>query len=107
MRTKNKSLENYHLHSGRLLEREMEAIGISVEELSEKINVPVEILTEIIRCEKPVTEEIANAFERVYDTPANVFINVQKNYDKFMAEIAEREKKTSKPAERRKAMTTV
>jgi addiction module HigA family antidote len=90
-----KPITNQHaLHPGRLLEREMEYLKISVKKLAMQMDIPVESLNEVIQQKKRMTIEMANSIEKILDIPASYFTNCQKDYDRIMS--AEKKKQHAK-----------
>ena len=68
-------------HPGRVLKAELEARGVSANQLALKIRVPANRITSILRGERAVTAETALRLGRFLGTGAAFWMNLQTAYD--------------------------
>ena len=68
-------------HPGRVLKAELEARGVSANQLALKIRVPANRITSILRGERAVTAETGLRLGRFLGTGAAFWMNLQTAYD--------------------------
>lgn len=74
------------LHPGRiLLERAMEPIGISRNQLARDIDVPVGRISDITNGKRGITADTALRFGRYFDTGPELWLRLQAEYDLHVA----------------------
>ncbi len=71
-------------HVGELINDELVASGLSVEQLSEKANIELMALNEIISGERQLSTEMALQIESVMGIPASLLLNIQIQYNSFL-----------------------
>ena len=75
------------VHPGEILREELEELGLSADALAEKLDVAANRVTEILRERRGVTADTALRLARYFGTTPRVWINLQKEYDRRIAEI--------------------
>ena len=70
-------------HVGELINDELVASGLSVEQLSEKANIELMALNEIISGKRQLSTEMALQIESVMGIPASLLLNIQIQYNSF------------------------
>lgn len=73
-------------HVGELINDELVASGLSVEQLSEKANIELIALNETISGKRQLSTEMALQIESVMGIPASLLLNIQIQYNSFSAE---------------------
>ena len=77
---------NEPLHPGRiLLERAMEPLGISRNQLARDIDVPVGRISDITNGKRGITADTALRFGRYFDTGPELWLRLQAEYDPHVA----------------------
>jgi addiction module HigA family antidote len=69
------------IHPGKHLAEELEALGISANQLAKDLGVPTNRLTEIIRGNRGISGDTALRLGRWFGTGPDVWMNLQKNYE--------------------------
>lgn len=70
-------------HVGELINDELVASGLSVEQLSEKANIELIALNETISGKRQLSTEMALRIESVMGIPASLLLNIQIQYNSF------------------------
>lgn len=70
-------------HVGELINDELVASGLSVEQLSEKANIELIALNETISGKRQLSTEMALQIESVMGIPASLLLNIQIQYNSF------------------------
>ena len=71
-------------HVGELINDELVASGLSVEQLSEKANIELTALNETISGKRQLSTEMALQIESVMGIPALLLLNIQIQYNSFL-----------------------
>lgn len=71
-------------HVGKLINDELVASGLSVEQLSEKANIELIALNETISGKRQLSTEMALQIESVMGIPASLLLNIQIQYNSFL-----------------------
>jgi antitoxin HigA-1 len=74
------------IHPGEHLADELNAIGMSANELARQIAVPTNRLTQIIAGKRGITGDTALRLGRWFGTGPEIWMNLQKNYELRVAE---------------------
>ena len=69
------------IHPGKFLAEELEALGISANQLAKVLGVPTNRLTEIIRGRRGISGDTALRLGRWFGTGPDIWMNLQKNYE--------------------------
>lgn len=72
-------------HPGELISDELEARGITQAKLAEQIGVKPSLLSQIIHAKRGVNTEMALLLEAALGIPANMWLNLQSEYNMYMA----------------------
>ena len=75
------------IHPGEHLADELNALGMSANELAKELGVPTNRLTQIIRGKSGITGDMALRLGRWFGTGPDIWINLQKNYKQRLAAI--------------------
>ena len=91
------------IHPGEHLADELEALGMSANELAKALGVPTNRITEIIRGKRGISGDTALRLGRWFGTGPDIWMNLQKNYELRLAAqaIGEALEKIPQPHERR------
>jgi addiction module HigA family antidote len=73
------------IHPGEHLADELEALGMSANELAKKLGVPTNRITEIIRGKRGISGDTALRLGRWFGTGPDIWMNLQKNYELRLA----------------------
>jgi addiction module HigA family antidote len=73
------------IHPGEHLADELDALGMSANQLAKKIHVPTNRLTQIIRGRRGITGDTALRLGRWFGTGPDIWMNLQKNYELKLA----------------------
>lgn len=71
-------------HPGYILVNELEARGISPEELAQSLSISRSYVAEILNGERDVTEDVARKLENVLGISYEMWLNVQNRYDEVI-----------------------
>lgn len=87
------------IHPGKFLEDELEALGITANEMAKALNVPANRIYQIIAGKRALTADTALRLARWLGTSAELWLNLQKMYELRLAEQQEGEtiKQSVKP----------
>ena len=72
-------------HPGELIRDELESRGISQAKLARQIEVSTSLLNEVINAKRAVNTELALMLEAALGIPAHVWLNLQSDYNMYMA----------------------
>ena len=75
------------IHPGIYLKDELEALNISVKELSNKTKIDEEILLNIIDEKLSLTYDVASKLSIFFDNSIEYWLNAQKAYDSYIDEL--------------------
>ena len=83
------------IHPGEHLADELQALGMSANELAKELGVPTNRLTQIIAGKRGISGDTALRLGRCFGTGPDIWMNLQKNYELRLAarEIGEALKK--------------
>ena len=73
------------IHPGEHLADELNALGMSANELAKELGVPTNRLTQIMQGKRGITGDTALRLGRWFGTGPDIWINLQKNYELRMA----------------------
>ena len=76
---------------GENLAEEMEARGMSLEELASLLGMSEQFVADIIRGEQPITAEIASGLEKAISVRAGFWTGLEANYRETLARIRNRQ----------------
>ncbi len=76
---------------GELLQEELDAIGMTQQELARRTDRPAQVINEIIRAKKRITHETALELEKVLGIPAHVWVNLEADYQLTEARLRDEE----------------
>jgi antitoxin HigA-1 len=69
------------VHPGKHLAEELEALGMSANQLAKDLGVPTNRLTEIIRGKRGISGDTALRLGRWFGTGPDIWMNLQKDYE--------------------------
>jgi addiction module HigA family antidote len=72
-------------HPGETLAEKLEELGMGPKEFSIRTGKPEKTVIAILKGKSSITPEMAVQFEHVLKIPAHFWLNMQRNYDEFMA----------------------
>ncbi len=84
-----RSWSNLAIPPGELLQEELDAIGMTQQELASRIRRPPQVVNEIIRGKKAITHETALQLEMVLGVPAHIWVNLESSYRMALAKTQE------------------
>jgi len=93
--TKDRAWPDFPMPPGALLQEELEAIGMTQQELATRTGRPAQVINEIIRGKKQITQDTALEFEKVLGIPAHIWVNLEADYQLTSARIRERDELSS------------
>jgi antitoxin HigA-1 len=73
------------IHPGEHLADELQALGMSANELAKALGVPTNRITEIIRGKRGISGDTALRLGRWFGTGPDIWMNLQKNYELRLA----------------------
>ena len=73
------------IHPGEHLADELEALGMSANQLAKELGVPTNRLTQIIKGKRGITGDTALRLGRWFGTGPDIWMNLQKNYELRLA----------------------
>ena len=73
------------IHPGEHLADELQALGMSANELAKELRVPTNRITEIIRGKRGISGDTALRLGRWFGTGPDIWMNLQKNYELRLA----------------------
>lgn len=74
------------IHPGEHLADELQALGMSANELAKELGVPTNRLTQIIAGKRGISGDTALRLGRWFGTGPDIWMNLQKNYELKLAE---------------------
>ena len=81
-----KIMQRKPTHPGQILKEDyLEPLGVSITELSKVLGISRKTLSKIINERGSVTPEMALKLSRAFDTSPEFWINLQRNYDLWVA----------------------
>ena len=90
--TRNRAWPDIAIPPGELLGEELEARGMSQQELADRMGRPPQMINEVIRGKKAITQETAVELELVLSIPASFWAASENSYRLALAQLAERER---------------
>ncbi len=78
-------------HPGETLAEKLNELQMGVKEFAVRTNKPEKTIITILKGKSSITPEMAVKFENVLNIPAHFWLNLQRNYDEFVARQKERE----------------
>lgn len=85
----NQSWSDLAIPPGELLQEEIEARGMTQQELAARTGRPPQAINEIIRGKKAITNETALQLEKVLAIPAHIWMNLEASYQMTLARLQE------------------
>ena len=73
------------IHPGEHLADELDALGMSANQLAKELGVPTNRLTQIIKGKRGITGDTALRLGRWFGTGPDIWMNLQKNYELRLA----------------------
>lgn len=73
------------IHPGEHLADELQALGMSANELAKELGVPTNRLTQIIKGKRGISGDTALRLGRWFGTGPDIWMNLQKNYELKLA----------------------
>jgi antitoxin HigA-1 len=74
------------IHPGEHLADELQALGMSANQLAKELGVPTNRLTQIIKGKRGISGDTALRLGRWFGTGPDIWMNLQKNYELKVAE---------------------
>ncbi len=74
------------IHPGEHLADELQALGLSANQLAKELGVPTNRITQIIRGQRGISGDTALRLGRWFGTGPEIWMNLQKNYELRLAE---------------------
>jgi addiction module HigA family antidote len=88
-------LNQYHpqiaYHPGETLHEKLEELGMGPKEFAIRAGKPEKTIFAVLKGKSSITPEMAVQFEHVLKIPAHFWLNMQRNYDEFLARIERQE----------------
>src|SRR5579859_8009339 len=72
-------------HPGVTLEEKLEEMGMGPKEFALRTGKPEKTITAILKGDSSITPDMAVLFENVTKIPAHFWINLQRNFDEYIA----------------------
>lgn len=91
MTKKKKFVPVYAFHPGETLREKLEEMGMSVKEFALRTTKPEKTINAVLNGSSSVTPDMSVAFEQITMIPAHVWLNLQRNYDEYVARQKRRE----------------
>lgn len=88
--SRNQYLPDFVTPPGETLQETLDALGMTQVDLAERTGRPTKTISEIINAKTAITTETALQFEKVLGVPARFWINLERNYQEWLAREAER-----------------
>ncbi len=80
------------VHPGDHLQELLEEQGMTQVELARRTGRPIKTINEIVKGRISITTETALQLERVFGVPAHFWVNLEKNYQEYLARIKEHQR---------------
>ncbi len=82
-----KRMKRRPTHPGHIIKKDyLEQLGITVTDMASKLGVSRKTLSKILNENGAVTPDMALRLSRAFDTTPELWLNLQKNYDLWLAE---------------------
>lgn len=75
----------YAFHPGTTLREKLDEMGMSVKEFAVRTSKPEKTINAVLMGDSSLTPDMAVAFEQITMIPAHMWLNLQRNYDEFVA----------------------
>lgn len=85
MKTKKNFMPVYAFHPGITLREKLEEMGMSVKEFALRTTKPEKTINAVLNGSSAVTPDMSVAFEQITMIPAHLWLNLQRNYDEYVA----------------------
>jgi addiction module HigA family antidote len=69
------------IHPGRLLRKDIEALGLTIQEFAKHIRVPHEAVANIVNGEQSISTHMAIRLSKAFGSTAQYWLNLQSIYD--------------------------
>ena len=88
-------------HPGKIIKKDyLEPLSITIKDMAAILNVSRKTLSKIVNERGSITPDMALRLSRAFDTSADLWMNLQKNYDLWLAENTSKEWQVVKPISR-------
>ena len=81
----NQYIPQVAFHPGETLSEKLDELGMGPKEFAVRTGKPEKTIIAIIKGTSSITAEMAVQFEHVLKIPAHFWLNIQRNYDEFVA----------------------
>jgi HTH-type transcriptional regulator/antitoxin HigA len=81
----NQYIPQVAFHPGETLSEKLDELGMGPKEFAVRTGKPEKTIIAIIKGKSSITAEMAVQFEHVLKIPAHFWLNMQRNYDEFVA----------------------
>jgi addiction module HigA family antidote len=85
MANRNQYIPQVAFHPGETLSEKLDELGMGPKEFAIRTGKPEKTIIAIIKGKSSITAEMAVQFEHVLKIPAHFWLNIQRNYDEFVA----------------------
>ncbi|NLJ39815.1 MAG: HigA family addiction module antidote protein [Candidatus Atribacteria bacterium] len=85
MANRNQYIPQVAFHPGETLSEKLDELGMGPKEFAIRTGKPEKTIIAIIKGKSSITAEMAVQFEHVLKIPAHFWLNIQRNYDEFIA----------------------
>lgn len=85
MAQKKKFRAVYAFHPGTTLREKLDEMGMGVKEFAVRTSKPEKTINAVLMGDSSLTPDMAVAFEQITRIPAHMWLNLQRNYDEYMA----------------------
>ena len=87
-----RKMKRQPVHPGKIIKEDyLEPLSITIKGMSESLGVSRKTLSKIINERGSITPDMALRLSRAFDTTPDLWLNLQKNYDLWLAETASKE----------------
>jgi antitoxin HigA-1 len=88
-------------HPGKIIKKDyLEPLSITIKDMAAILNVSRKTLSKIVNERGSITPDMALRLSRAFDTSADLWMNLQKNYDLWLAKNISKEWQVVKPISR-------
>jgi antitoxin HigA-1 len=88
-------------HPGKIIKKDyLEPLSITIKDMAAILGVSRKTLSKIVNERGSITPDMALRLSRAFDTSADLWMNLQKNYDLWLAENTSKEWQAVKPISR-------
>jgi addiction module HigA family antidote len=88
-------------HPGKIIKKDyLDPLSITIKDMAAILNVSRKTLSKIVNERGSITPDMALRLSRAFDTSADLWMNLQKNYDLWLAKNTSKEWQVVKPISR-------